>query len=285
MPVLPPSPVSSAVVNDTRSTSSNGVTYGARVAGTVQSVERAVGVLRLLEAAPDSVALGDLAGTLGLAKPTVHGLVRTLVGLGLVHQDRVTGRYRPAAGVRLGGPVAPDPHVLRSLAMNWTDRLAARTGLEVQLGTLSPGDPPTVELAHHVFSPDGTTQRLRTGERHPLHATALGLVLLAHVPGAPTPRALPLTAWTSATATDAAALGAHLDVVRRQGHAAEAGTHRPGEGALAVPVRGRGGTTVAAVAVAGRQERVLDSHGRAGAGLIDHLRDTTRAITAALELG
>ena len=59
--------------------------------GTIQSVERAAAILRLLAGGSRRLRLGDLAQTLGLAKPTAHGLLRTLQQEGFVEQDPATG--------------------------------------------------------------------------------------------------------------------------------------------------------------------------------------------------
>ena len=96
--------------------------------GAVQSVERAAAILRLLAAEEESLALGQVASALALAKPTVHGLIRTLVDVGFVEQDRLSGRYAVAADLFRLGAARLDVNELRSRAMNWTDSLAAHTG-------------------------------------------------------------------------------------------------------------------------------------------------------------
>lgn len=248
--------------------------------GSIQSVERAAAVLHLLGTASGPMALADLALALDLAKPTVHGLVRTLVGVGFVDQDSATGRYLLGEGLTVLSRGGLDPHELRSRSMNWADRLAARTGLEVQLAV--PGDG-AAEIVHHVFRPDDTPQRLRTGEHHPLHATALGLVLLAHVAAAPDLRALTLTAYTSATPTDLDRLTATVGAVRVLGHATEDGEHRPDTAAIAAPIRHRGGLGVAALAVLGPRERVLDAAGEPRRGLLQQTLDAAHAVSVALD--
>ena len=47
-------------------------------------------MVRLLAAESEPMSLGAIAGSLGLAKGTTHGLLRTLLEVGLVEQD--TGR-------------------------------------------------------------------------------------------------------------------------------------------------------------------------------------------------
>ncbi len=108
--------------------------------GPIQSVERAVAVLRLLAGAGQGLGIVDIANALGLAKTTAHGIVRTLVGVGLVVQDE-DGDYRAAPDLSDLGRPRIDANDLRARAVNWADSLASRTGESVLLATLSEGAP------------------------------------------------------------------------------------------------------------------------------------------------
>lgn len=247
--------------------------------GSIQSIERAAAVLHFLGAAPEPVALGELASALGLPKPTAHGIVRTLVGVGFVSQDPSSGRYSVGAALsRLEESL--DPHLLRSRASNWADGLAALTGLEVQLGVVSG---PSVEVLHHVFRPDGSPQRLRVGELQPLHATALGLVLLAFVPGASRRRDVPLASYTPSTPTQLLELTRLVQLTSRRGWSVADGTYRPGVASLAAPIRHHVGVGVGALAVVGPRERIVSTVGEALPELVDHVVGAAAAISARLE--
>ncbi|MFB9313836.1 IclR family transcriptional regulator [Nocardioides plantarum] len=247
--------------------------------GTIQSIERAAAVLHFLGAVPEPVALGELAHALGLPKPTTHGIVRTLVGVGFVVQHPETGHYAIGTGLtRLGETL--DPHLLRSRAANWADGLVALSGLEVELGILTGG---TVELLHHVFRPDGSPQRLRVGERQPLHATALGLALLAFAPAASRPRDLVLTSYTSATVTSVLELTRSVQQTARRGWSLADGTHRPGIASLAAPIRHHAGLGVGALAVLGPRERVLTGSGEPLPGLVEQVVGAAAAVSARLQ--
>ncbi|GAB2871338.1 IclR family transcriptional regulator [Nocardioides pacificus] len=250
------------------------------MSGPIQSIERAAAVLQLLGAAHTPLALSELTDALGLPKPTVHGIVRTLCDVGFVDQDTRTGRYRLGAGLARLGQGAIDANELRSRSMNWADTLAARTGLEVQIAMPVEG---TAEIVHHVFRPDDSHQRLRVGERHPLHATALGHVLLACVASAPALRSLTLTRYTSSTVTEHDQLAERVSRVRLHGSATENGEHRPGVAAFAAPIRHRAGLGVAALAVVGPAERVLDSSGRPLRRVLEQTTEAAAAIIARLE--
>lgn len=250
--------------------------------GSIQSIERAAAVLRVLGSAGRPLGLAELAAMLDLPRPTVHGIVRTLREVGFVDQDRDTGRYRIGAGLRRLDGDGWDHHELRARAMNWADSLAGSTGLAVYLGVPDDG---AVRLVHHVFRPDGTPQRIRTGERLPLHATALGKCLLAFAPVAvPPQRELALPPYTGRTCTTRAALQAHLAVTRRRGWATDVGEHRVGVGAVAAPLRASGRLVVAALAVAGPVEELFGGGGQPRPRVVGELVAVAREVSAAMGL-
>lgn len=243
--------------------------------GSIQSIERAAAVLRMLGAAAAPVALSDIARALDLPKATVHGIVTTLCSLGFVAQDASTGRYLLGEGLstlRAG----TDPHELRSAAMNWSDQLAARTGLEVHVGVPSPEG---VLLVHHVFRPDDSVQALRIGETQPLHATALGKVLLAHVAGTQGVASLTLDRYTVRTCVDPVALVRQLEHVRSVGHAVEGGELEAATASIAAPVRRIGGLAVGAIAVVGPFDRLLSPRGEPQRALVEHTVAAARSVT------
>ena len=147
--------------------------------GSIQSIERAAAILRLLSGRSRRLGVVDLSGELGLSKGTVHGLLRTLQKVGYVEQDPETAKYQLGAALLHMGSSYLDGNELRTRALNWSDALAARTGEAVRIGTLHDDQ---VLVVHHVFCPDGSLQALDVGSLLPAHATALGKVLLAHHP-------------------------------------------------------------------------------------------------------
>jgi DNA-binding IclR family transcriptional regulator len=251
------------------------------VPGRIQSIERAVAVLRLLDTADQPLELHEIADTLGLARTTTHGIVTTLRELGLVGQIHdhgpLHGRYEVAEAARLFGRGGPDPHELRSLAMNWADSLAAQTGLAVTLGVPTRSD---VLVVHHVFRPDGTPQQLAVGQRRPLHASALGKALLAFASsGVRRLQGTELTPYTKRTIRTHQELTDALAAVRQEGFATEDGELEPDRGAVAAPVQGPGGLAVAAVAAVGRRDELFDRRGQTQADLVEPLKRTARALS------
>ena len=248
--------------------------------GSIQSIERAAAVLRLLGSTDRPLGLNELAAALDLPRPTAHGIVRTLREVGFVDQDHGTSRYRLGSALRELGKGGWDRHDLRGRAMNWADSLAGSSGLTVHLGVAAGR---CVRLVHHVFRPDGSPQRIRTGEEQPLHATALGKCLLAFAPVATPPaRDLDLQPWTGRTCVTVTALEAQLALARRRGWASETGEYEPGTGAAAAPLRASGGIVVGAIGVLGPIEELYGFGGEMRPWLAEQLVAAAREISAAL---
>ena len=171
-------------------------------------------------------------------------------------------------------------HDLRARALNWADSLAGSTGLAVHLGVAEKG---AVRLVHHVFRPDGSPQRIRTGEEQPLHATALGKCLLAFAPEATPPaRDLTLTRFTGRTCVTAAALEQHLAVARQRGWASDAGELALGRGGAAAALRGSGGLVAGALGVVGSTEELFGLGGELRPRIAEQLLGAAREISASL---
>ncbi|RDI44478.1 IclR family transcriptional regulator [Nocardia mexicana] len=249
--------------------------------GPIQSIERAAAVLRLL-ARSGRLGVGDIAAALGLAKPTAHGILRTLQGVGFVVQDAGSGKYRLGAAMGKVGTGYLDPNDLRSRAINWADALAARTGEAVRIAARA-GDDGGVLVVHHVFRPDNTEQALEVGERLPAHATALGKVLLAYDADlAARARGGELSALTHRTVMDRAALDRELTRVRQDGWAGEIEEFRSGVAGIAAPIRAHGGLVVGAVGIMGPVDRICDARLRFRATPVRQVRDAARAVSREL---
>ncbi|MFF3658721.1 IclR family transcriptional regulator [Streptomyces olivochromogenes] len=247
------------------------------MAGPVQSIERAAAILRLLAGGPRRLGLGEVAASLGLAKGTAHGILRTLQHVDFVEQDASTGKYQLGAALLHLGTSYLDINELRSRSINWADALAARSGEAVRLGTPFEGQ---VLVIHHVFRPDDTLQTLDVGSLLPLHASSLGKVLLAYgTASLESASEAGLEAYTRHTLVAPAKITRVLAGVREVGWASEIQEMSMGEAGIASPIQAHGGLVVGAVGLSGPVERICDSHGRPRPNLITLLREAARAIS------
>jgi DNA-binding IclR family transcriptional regulator len=243
----------------------------------VQSIERAAAVLRLLADGP--LALVDLSNSLGLAKGTVHGILRTLQHVGFVEQDNDTGHYRLGAALLQLGSRYLDLNELRSRAINWADALAARSGEAVRIGSHLDGE---VLVVHHVFRPDDSAQTIEVGTLLPLHASALGKAIAAFDAGAAAAvRRRALAPYTRSTLVGGPELARALAAVRTTGWAAEVEEMTPGQAGIAAPIRDEAGLVVGSLGISGAVERLCDGR-RPRAALAAQVCDAARAVSREL---
>jgi DNA-binding IclR family transcriptional regulator len=224
--------------------------------GTVQSVDRALRILRALAAGTSRLGVTELSERLGLAKGTVHGLLRTLERQEFVEQDAETGKYRLGPATLQLGNAFLDNHVLRARSLLWADSLAGQLNEAVRIGVLNGS---SVLIVHHVFRPDNSVQILEVGASIPWHACALGKAIVAFADQAQRSALLESTLerLTGRTMTDPAALKRALDRIVRSGVATGNQEAIIGEAEIAAAVFDHRGAPVGAVGVAGPVERLL----------------------------
>ncbi len=147
----------------------------------------------------------------------------------------------------------------------------------MRIGALLEGK---VLVVHHVFRPDDSLQALDVGALLPLHASALGKVLMAYDAGAAaTALERELEPYTRRTLITPKAVSRCLAEVRNAGWGMEVEEMTIGEAALAAPIRGYGGLVVGAIGISGAVERVCDHQARPQPALVGYVRDAARAIS------
>ncbi|MET7936191.1 IclR family transcriptional regulator [Streptomyces sp. NPDC005322] len=252
------------------------------MARNIQSLERAAAMLRLLAGGERRLGLSDIASTLGLAKGTAHGILRTLQQEGFVEQDEASGRYQLGAELLRLGNSYLDVHELRARALVWTDDLARSSGESVYLGVLHQQG---VLIVHHVFRPDDSRQVLEVGAMHPLHSTALGKVLSAYDPVAHTEVTEGARkAFTPRTVTGVEEFEDLLALTRARGWGADVEETWEGVASVAAPIHDRRRLPVGAVGITGAVERVCDD-GELRSELVAAVRDCARSVSRDLGAG
>jgi DNA-binding IclR family transcriptional regulator len=222
----------------------------------IQSVERAAAILAVLGSGTPRLGVTEIAERVGLAKPTVFGLLRTLVKHDLVAQDPFSGKYSLGPGVLQLGNAYLDGSELRARSLLWAESLAQRANEAVWVATLSGT---RVIVLHHVFRPDNTVQILEVGAAIPWHACALGHAIVAHLQAQEFAHVIAAerAPLTGRTRTTRAALGQALAQVRRRGYALENQEATVGDAGIAAPIVSREGTVAGAIGLVGPVERLL----------------------------
>lgn len=246
------------------------------MARSIQSLERAAAVLRLLAGGERRLGLSEIASTLGLAKGTAHGLLRTLQQEGFVEQDEPSGRYQLGAELLRLGNSYLDVHELRARALVWSDDLARASGEAVYLGVLHQRG---VLVVHHVFRPDDSRQVLEIGAMQPLHSTAMGKVLATYDPVAHSELLDgERRAFTSRTTTELPELEATFQETRKRGWACDIEESWEGVASVAAPIFDRRRMPVGAVGITGAVERVCEDD-TIRPTVVAAVRDSARSIS------
>lgn len=245
---------------------------------TVQSLARGLAVIRAFDGDHAALTLSDVARRADITRAAAGRFLRTLEQLGYVRSDdrlfSLTPRVLELGFSYLSALSIPEivqPHL---------ERLSREVDESVSAAVLDGGD---IVYVARVPTRRIMSVRITIGTRFPAFATSMGRVLLAGMPDAgPVLAASDLPSLTPRTVTDADALQAELDDVRRQGWALVDGELEPGLRSVAVPLHDRRGDVVAAVNVSTSATRDSVDH------VIEHylppLQRTAAAIDAELRL-
>ena len=210
----------------------------------VQSVERALSILRALSTGPARVT--EIASRTNLPKSTVSRLLATLEHLDAVEQAGNGGPYRLGSLVaEIAGATGPT-RALPELAQPFLAELSLLTG---EAAGLSVREGNMVRYLAQTTPADEVQVRDWTGAEIPVHVTPSGLVILAHLPEAEVDEILaqPLPRYTDATVTDPDTIRARLVVIRDAGSIWLRGEFAADASSVAAPVFGRDGSVLAAI--------------------------------------
>ncbi|MEU9121482.1 IclR family transcriptional regulator [Streptomyces sp. NPDC048506] len=239
----------------------------------VQSVDRAVSVLEILAKLREA-GVTEIAEELGVHKSTAFRILGVLEKRGLVEQEKERGKYYLGAGVlRLAGAAAVRLDISQE-GQPVCRALADDTGETANIALLD-GD-----AAVNIMQARGAaavTAYNWLGRRTPLHATASGKVLLAHLPQQRRERLVTrkLARFTEHTLTTAADLRTQLSAALEDGFACTSEELEIGLNAVAAPVRAHDGAVIGAIGVSGPAYRM-------DRALLPELAE--RSVKAALEL-
>ena len=190
----------------------------------IQSVDRAARILHELGSGSPTLGVTEIGARLDLAKPTVHGLLRTLEQSGLVSQDVATGRYSLGPRVLQLGNAYLAGSELRSRSMLRAGSLARQVNEAVWVSRARrrcrDGGAPRVPAGRRGADPRGRGD-------DPVARCALGQAIVAAMPAAEVDAlvAAPLRALTGRTRTAPDAVRKALAVVADKGSRSR--TRRP----------------------------------------------------------
>ncbi|MEZ5212026.1 IclR family transcriptional regulator [Gordonia sp. (in: high G+C Gram-positive bacteria)] len=225
--------------------------------GGVQSVERAFELMELIGRAGGECSLSHLSAESPLPPPTIHRLLRTLVGIGYVRQ---LPNRRYALGPRLIrlGEVAN-----RQLGAVAVPVLAELVEQLTETASLAVLDGDMVIYTAQVPSPHSMRTNTEVGRRIALHTTAVGKAVLAELDDARIVKLVTqggLAPATEHSVTSLSGVFAAVEQVRAEGFAIDAEEQEIGVRGIAMAVPGA--PTPMAVGISGPLARVDDAFQR-----------------------
>lgn len=243
----------------------------------VQSVNRAFDVLEALAANGTNLQLSEIAAHTGLAAPTAHRLLKTLLSRGYVQQDGA-GRYGLGPSlITLGQRATPQ------LAKVAQSVLASLEQISEETANLAVLDGDLVAYIAQVPSRHRMRMFTEVGRRVLPHAAGVGKAILATLPEQEVCDLIARTGlpgYTPSTLTSESRLLADLREARRRGFAVDDGEQEVGVRCIAVALPGV--SPPAAVSISGPSARVTDAK---SAQLVEALQHAAVRLAEAAPAG
>jgi len=248
-----------------------------------QSLERGLAILGAFTPKRPVLGIADIADELGMSRSTTHRYMITLVALGYLEQ-LASRKYRLGLRVTDLGMSALNSTGLREHAHPYLEELRQRTSYTTSLGVLDGSEVLYVDRVRSFRRGRGKIDlNLHTGSRLPVYCTAMGKLLLAHLPEAEQRdliAQLKLTKHGPNTITSKKALRRELKQISVAGLAASDQELAAELFGIAAPIRNEAREVVAAVNMAAHSSMI--SLEEMADALGPHLLSTADRISARL---
>ena len=223
----------------------------------VQSIDRAISILKLFSEKRKEMKLTDIAEELDLNKSTVHGIISTLKYHGLIEQNEETQKYRLGVYlIKLGDLVSNSIDII-DIAHPIIDEVSQNLDETVHLSRLENN-----ELIYMDKVESHQSIRIFTtiGSRMPAYCTGMGKALLAFSDLDKLDELLPeeFHAFTPNTITDKKILIEELYRIREKGYAIDNEESDMGLRCVAAPVFDHTGNAKYALSVSGPTIRMTE---------------------------
>lgn len=221
-----------------------------------QALRRGLSLLDIVADSGRPLRFVEIAERAGLAKPTAHRMLATLVEAGLLRVDERDQTYRLGHRLFQMAHRVWDGFDLRGAAEPELERLRDLSGETTRLAVLDGEEALTIDQRE-------ATQPVRLGNgvgaRAAAYASGAGKALLAHLDPLARDRLLArlkLERFTPNTIVDRDELGRHLDLAKARGYAVSYEEQSPGVASVAAPVLDHRARAIGAVAIVGPAYRL-----------------------------
>ncbi|MBU1170238.1 MAG: IclR family transcriptional regulator [Proteobacteria bacterium] len=220
----------------------------------IQSVKRAITILTLFTPERPKLGITEISKLMNLPKPTIHGLVQTLIQQDFLIQDKETRKYSLGLKIYELGIFLSGTLKINQVGGGISQRLAKNTGQMVRLGIW---DRDWVLITMNLFPTVDDSfliRQLGLGPRVPAHCTGLGKAMLSTFSPGSLKEFLErnsLSRHTSMTLTDPKILISELETARKHGVSREREEYLKGLSCIAAPIFDDVGEATAAISLSG----------------------------------
>lgn len=226
----------------------------------VQTVSKAIEIINYLSKDNSNRGAGitELSREMGMGKSTIHRILDTLLYYGYVDKNWETNRYRLGWGLYSVGQRVPQQNQVFNLDSTPLEKLSQKTGETVNLGILHRNE--TIIISKIEGLNSGLRVGMPAGEHEPIHATALGRMLISEM-DEQVIRSLfegedTFHRFTDNTITNVEDLLENIRLVRQRGYALDNQEFGLGLICVACSVRDYTGNIVAAVSISAPANRM-----------------------------
>jgi IclR family transcriptional regulator, KDG regulon repressor len=244
----------------------------------IQSVDRAVSILSLFTHSTPRLGITEMSSALRLRKPTVQGLVRTLMKRGLLQQDPQSRKYGLGLKIYELGIVLAGSLEINQKGAGPAYQLARRTGFVAKIAiwdTDSALFTVNIEPRSHLFFIHNI------GPRVAAYCSGVGKVLLAYLEPGELEGYLDrvkLEPFTVKTITDREQFRGEMKETRSRGYSMDREENVLGLACIGVPIFGLGGRIEAAMSLSGGAQDIYEGT----EGLLKELRRTSTEISRSM---
>lgn len=221
----------------------------------VQSVDRAISILKCFNERKRELKLSEISDELGLNKSTVHGIINTLKQHGLIEQDEKTQKYRLGLYLIGLGELVVSSIDVRAIGYPIIEEVCQILEETVHAVVLDCTDVVYIDKKECDNSVRIST---KIGSRSPSYCTADGKVMLAYLDLKKQTIIIPddIPKFTPNTITDKSEIMKELVDIKERGYAIDNEEYETGLVCVAAPVFDHSGAVKYAISVTGPSLRM-----------------------------
>lgn len=224
----------------------------------VQSIDRALNIIKIVSSRKDGIGVTELAEMLGLNKSSIFRILATLAAHGFIEQNPETKKYKLGYMYLELSTKLLESIDIRKEAVPFLRELEEISNEVIHLVIYSQKEAVYIEK---LEGNETLRMHSQVGKRAPMHCTSAGKVILANIPRSEAieiihQKGLPM--HTEKTIINEQELLENLAMINQHGYGIEREENEPGITCIAAPIFNHRGEVAGAVSISGTSLRMND---------------------------